>query len=83
MFVQNDAHQSDARRLRHRRRSRIVAGRLSVPRYQVQAQLCCGRSGFERLGKMEQRVQIGRHVGTIYRCIEIPKINDALEVRRS
>ena len=78
MFVQNDAHQSDARRLRHRRRSRIVAGGLSVPRYQVQAQSCRGRSGFERLCKMQQCVQIGRHVGSIDRCIEIPKIDDAL-----
>ena len=78
MFVQNDTDQSDARRLRHRRRSRIGAGRLSVPRYQVQAQSRCGRSGFERLCKMQQCVQVGRHVGSIHICIKIPKVNDAL-----
>ena len=65
MFVQNHAHQSDAGRLRHRRRSRIVAGGLSVPRYQVQTQSCRGRGGFERLRKMQQCVQIGRDVGAI------------------
>ena len=57
---------------------RIVAGGLSVPRHQVQTQSCCGRSGFERLREMEQRVQIGRHVGAIDMRIEIPKIDDAL-----
>ena len=78
MFVQNHAHQSDARRLRHRRPSRMVASGLSVPRYQVQAQSCRRCRGFERLRKVQQCVQIGRHVGTIDRRIEIPKIDDAL-----
>src|SRR5260370_3808545 len=79
MFVQNHAHQSDAGRLRYRRRSRMVADGLSVSRYQIKTQSCCGRNGFERLCKMQQRVQIGRHVGTIDRRIEIPKIDDALK----
>ena len=57
------------------------AGWLSAPRYRVETQFRRGRVGFERLRKVQQRVQIGRHVGSIDMCIEIPKIDDALAVR--
>ena len=78
MFVQNDAHQSNARRLCDGGRSQIAADGLDVARYQVQAQPRRGLNGFERLRKMEQPVQIGRHVGSIHMCIEIPEVNDPL-----
>ncbi len=78
MFVQNDANQSNARRLCYCRRSQITAGRLGVSCYQIQPQPRRGPRGFERLSKMEQGVQIGRHIRSIRQRIESPEVNDPL-----
>ena len=56
MFVENDPHQADARRLRDRGRLRIAADRLRAARDQIDTQLRRRASRFERLGEMEQSV---------------------------
>jgi hypothetical protein len=78
MFVRDDTHQSNARRLRDCGRPEIIARRLRVARDQIQTKLRRRLSGFEGLRQMEQRVEIGRQLGSV---IKIPKINDPLRER--
>ncbi len=56
----------------------VAADRLGVASHKIETQLGSGTVGFERLGEMEQRVEIAGHRPVIDPRVEIPKINDAL-----
>ena len=78
VFVRDDAHQSDGRRLADGVREQVASDRLGTAGHEIEAQFGRGTVSFERLREMKQRVQIAGHGPVIDARIEIPKIDDAL-----